>query len=117
MARLKSTFLVLCPLAQGPSVCSLRGSLRGLDDFELVMLRSMAWNKGGIWVLLLLKLCFHVIIEFVNDLCMLCVDVHADHFGVAFVVRFFQKFAVQVHFDLTLLGSTKRPTDKSGKAI
>jgi len=34
---------------------------------------------------LLLKLYFHVIIEFVYDLCMLCVDVHADHLAVALV--------------------------------
>ena len=35
--------------------------------------------------MLLLKFYFHVIIEFVYDLCMLCVDVHADHLGVALV--------------------------------
>lgn len=43
LARLASSILVLCPFAHrsgsSASVCSLRGSHRGLDDFELVMLR------------------------------------------------------------------------------
>ena len=46
MAQLDGRILVLCPLATqshgGGSVCSLRGSARGLDDFELVMLRALA---------------------------------------------------------------------------
>ena len=35
--------------------------------------------------MLLLTLYFNVIIQFVYALCMLCVDVQADHLGVALV--------------------------------